>query len=222
MIEKIGPTVYKGDSVYKTGAGGGSVAYFGYVEIAGYRYPITRVGNKLWLAQNLDYYDSDFVKNAASITDQRAQVNYYDNDEAAYGKNGLKLGALYNYPAVELLISKNIFPTGWRVPSLSDVTDLRDKVSSVNSNVARQLFNNPQPSYSSWVPNANSFGFCAIPCGVFNNSYLFKDSFLFIWTTTDYSETQKTLFTMANEEHSPIFTDAYKDRQYSVRLCCDI
>lgn len=214
----------KGESIYKTGAGGGGgVAYFGYVEIAGYRYPITRVGNKLWMAQNLDYFDSDFVKNAASITDQQPQVNYYDNDEATYGKNGLKLGALYNYPAVELLISKNIFPTGWRVPALSDVQDLTSKVLSViYYDVAKQLFNNPQPSYSSWVPKANSFGFCAIPCGVFNNSYLFKDSYLFLWTTTDYSETQKTLLTMTDAENSPTFTNAYKDRQYSLRLCCDI
>lgn len=217
------PSIYKGAGIYNIGGGGFGVG----VDIGGFVYPITRIGNKYWLAQNLDYYDNDFIKNAPSISGVIPQVNYYDNDEITNGKNGLKLGALYNYKAVELLIEKNIFPTGWRVPKKNDFDDILDLIDiSGLLNNQQLLFENPQPAYSLLTPKKNSFGFCAIPSGLFNDNYLFKTDYLFLWSSTDYDTQKKYLFVcddnVTPEQPRPYYSNAFTDRQYSLRLCCDV
>lgn len=217
------PSVYKSPSVYNSAGGGVLPPNPGYIEIGGYNFPITRIGNKFWLAQNLDFYDSDFVLNAAQIDGDKPQINYFDNDENLYGKNGLKLGALYNYKAVELIVQKNILPSGWRVPNESDFLDLQNQLqnSSLNSD---NLYNDPQPNYSIWKPRNNVVGFSAIPSGLFNNNYLFKSDYLFMWTQTKSDEQSNVIYRLSYEQDINVFgpSNAFIDRQYSVRLCADV
>jgi uncharacterized protein (TIGR02145 family) len=84
-----------------------------FVEIGGRRYPVVKIGNQLWMAENLDYAWSGLTIGGSIGSDPRA--NYYDNDETTYGWSGYKCGLLYNWAAVAELA--DLLPDGWHIPS---------------------------------------------------------------------------------------------------------
>jgi uncharacterized protein (TIGR02145 family) len=107
--------------------GGGIVTNPGAgVTFDGYNYSSIVLGNgQEWMAENLrttSYANGDPIPNVSDATQWRNLTTgawaHYDNDnpnESSYGK-------LYNWYAVS--DSRNMCPTGWRVPSDSDWTDL--------------------------------------------------------------------------------------------------
>jgi uncharacterized protein (TIGR02145 family) len=109
------------------------------------------------------------------------------------------------------------------VPNESDFLDLQNQLqgSSLNSS---NLYNYPQPSYSIWHPRNNVVGFSAIPSGLFNNNYLFKSDYLFMWTQTKADEQSNVIYRLSLEQGIDIWgtSNAFVDRQYSVRLCADV
>lgn len=90
-----------------------------FVDIGGKAYPIVKIGNYWFTAQNLDYlWEGCELGRGWSDNEQRA--NYYSNDKSLYGNYGL----LYNYKAAEYLqnnrTSKNLLPAGWRVAGTAE------------------------------------------------------------------------------------------------------
>jgi len=101
---------------------------FGTVTDAdGNLYVAIKIGDQVWMAENLrttKYNDETDILNITG--DNQWKVNettgayaWYDNEES----NGEIYGAIYNWIAVE---TGKLCPTGWRVPSDADWTELTD------------------------------------------------------------------------------------------------
>ena len=132
------------------------------VEIGGRSYPVVQIGNQLWMAENLDYKWSGLN---IGINPNVQSAVYYNNDEATYGINGYKCGLLYNSNATDYLESNKstLLPSGWRVPSLTDFTTLKNYINDA-SNDGYKL----SRSGLDWAPNwdgSDDFGFSMMPAG---------------------------------------------------------
>ena len=106
-----------------------------FVEIGGRKYRTVKIGNQLWMAENLDYKFTGCDIGAAGIPSTPAAW-YYDNDESTYGVNGNKYGLLYNQYAVDYLnqhLSELGIPSGWHVPSRTEWDTLISQSSGVAS-----------------------------------------------------------------------------------------
>ncbi len=98
--------------------------YFDFVlcqDIDGYKYPVTNIGSKTFMAENLHasrYNNNSPVPNVTDNTEWLNLVSgarcYYNNDSAGYSQT---YGALYNFEAVN---SGVLCPHGWHVATQSD------------------------------------------------------------------------------------------------------
>ena len=88
-------------------------------------YPTVKIGNQVWLAENLDYKFTGCTIGASTKSSSIAQANYYNNDETTYGVNGNKYGLLYNGVAVDYMEANksSLFP-GWHVATRDDFDTL--------------------------------------------------------------------------------------------------
>lgn len=103
----------------------------GFVEIGGRQYPTVKIGNQLWMAENLDYKGVFKVYDGRSTSAYNPTCTYYNLNEAQYGYNGLKYGLYYNGYCMSGV--ESILPEGWRIPTDDDFNDLISAVGSTNS-----------------------------------------------------------------------------------------
>ena len=96
-------------------------------DIDGNEYQTVIIGNQEWTVENLRttrYNDSTPIPHVPDSSAWSALSTpgycYYDNDSVL---NTDKYGALYNWYAVD---TKKLAPTGWRVPTDADWTELED------------------------------------------------------------------------------------------------
>ena len=72
------------------------------IVIGGKTYPVVKIGNLYWTAQNIDYVDHNILLGGTPTYDyNNSHAWYYNNDENEFGWNGKKFGLLYNNLAVE-------------------------------------------------------------------------------------------------------------------------
>ncbi len=103
-------------------------------------YPI-KIGSQIWLDRNLKttkYNDGSSIPfssnagqwNTAAVNMQPSYC-WYNDDELTYG---VPYGALYNFYALDSISNgaKNVCPTGWMVPSKTDIEKLRDFLGGQN------------------------------------------------------------------------------------------
>ncbi|MEX0811856.1 MAG: FISUMP domain-containing protein [Chitinophagales bacterium] len=132
----------------------------------GNSYPVVRIGNQCWIAENLrttKYKDGspiDHVSDSlAWISTNSGAYAYYRNDIS----NQQTYGNLYNWFAITHL--KGICPDGWRVPVPDDWQTLKTHLQSIDEPTG-----GPLKSRSLWdAPNdgaTNSTGFNAVPSGI--------------------------------------------------------
>ena len=97
------------------------VITYGSVVIGGRTYKTVTIGNQEWLAENLDYkFDGLEISDVESLSDVIA--NYYDGDEATYGRYGNRYGLLYNWKAVDYIEQNKatLLPSDWHVPTATE------------------------------------------------------------------------------------------------------
>ena len=98
-----------------------------YVEIGGRMYPVVKIGNQLWMAENLDYkfpYNGGTLPIGGSGTPSTPHAWYYNNDKNTYGIDGTyKCGLLYNGYASQYLDANKatLLPDGWHVPDNTEL-----------------------------------------------------------------------------------------------------
>jgi uncharacterized protein (TIGR02145 family) len=143
-----------------------------FVEIGGRKYPVVKIGNQLWMAENLDYKWNGLDITSTLQTTQAA--SYYDNDEATYGIDGTyKCGLLYNWYAVKYLNDNKstLLPDGWHVPTLAEYDTL---ALSVGSNPGTKLKAFDNSVTSTWPSNwkgTDEYGFAMLPGGLWLEIY---------------------------------------------------
>ena len=119
------------------------------VEIGGRRYPVVKIGNQIWMAENLALETSVF--------------NYPNNNS----DNKENYGLLYPYKIVNDEVVP-ILPTGWRLPHKSDFDNLKsmdstpaDWISPLNGGNGRFGLNLPLAGYRDYSGSYNNFNVMA-------------------------------------------------------------
>jgi len=144
------------------------------IDIDGNTYKTVKIGNQVWMAENLKvtkFRDGTVIPN---VTDNNSWTGlstgaycYYNNDSG----NGETYGALYNWKAVN--DSRNIAPEGWHVPSDAEWQELVDYLGGVF------LAGKKLKSTSGWSKSGNgtdAVGFGALPGGYrYHNGGYFND-----------------------------------------------
>ena len=94
-----------------------------FENIGGKDYRVIKVGSLLWMAENLDYADSNINVNSTNVDNAGATKMAYNyrRDSALYGSFGM----LYNYACASYIDanSQSLF-NGFRVPTLAEFTAL--------------------------------------------------------------------------------------------------
>jgi uncharacterized protein (TIGR02145 family) len=139
------------------------------VNIGGRDYKVVRIGNQLWMAENLDWKFNglnfrDSNNNPIDDTTD-IQAAYFNYDESTYGINGNKYGLLYNWYAVDY-INQHLegfgVPDGWHAPSKTEWSTL---INICGQNPGTKL--KSTSGWSDWIgPNGDDYyGFSAYPAG---------------------------------------------------------
>ena len=132
------------------------------VKIGGRKYKAVKIGNQLWMAENLDY---KFPK-----TESSSNYYYYSNDETTYGRTGRNCGLLYNwYASKELNDNRStLLPDGWHIPSRDEWNTLLTYVGGASTAGAKLKASNLTWAQS-WG-GTDDFGLGIIPSGGGNGS----------------------------------------------------
>lgn len=131
-------------------------------------YPSVKIGNQVWMSQNLDvttYRNGDTIP---QVTDpvqwyrtSKGAWCYYNNDP----ENGKKYGKLYNLHA--LTDPRGLAPAGWHLPSYNDWRILENALGGRGDAGGKMKAISPLwMPFSPNNPASNSSGFTALPGGL--------------------------------------------------------
>lgn len=151
------------------------------VKIGGRRYPVVKIGNQLWMAENLDWKFDGCIIGSSDTSTVEPRGNYYNNDENTYGLNGNKYGLLYNWPAA--VIINTLVSDGWKVPTTQDVNVLS---TFLGNNADTQL-----KSKTGWDNEGNgtdNYGFKGVPTGYRQTSFMGINIATAFWTLTEIGQ----------------------------------
>lgn len=160
-------------------------------DIDGNFYRTVKIGEQLWMAQNLKVTTYNDGTNIQNITDNATWNNlntgawcYYDND-SNYDDD---FGKLYNWYAVD---TEKLCPSGWHVPSRSEFSKL---ILYLGYGAGAEL---KEAGTKYWNPPNhganNSSGFTGRPGGNRNGisgSFSLINSYGFFWTTSLHNGSQ--------------------------------
>lgn len=185
------------------------------VEIGGRKYKTIRIGNQLWMMENLDYQFEGLNVGGATLQDD-IHAWYFNNDPAQ------SEGLLYNgYAASYLAEHTELLPEGWRVPETSDFGKLQVAVGGANT--AGTMLKNPGT-----MNGTNYYGFNGLATGMIRSTGAFTDrnTYLRIWTpnisTSD--ATAQQFLTLESDKNTATIVSFANDRNvaYSIRLVKDL
>lgn len=188
------------------------------VTIGGRTYPTVKIGNQIWMAENLDLKWEGLPIGSSVSSSHRA--NYYNNDEATYGWNGHKCGLLYNSASLSELTG--LLSDGWHIPSVSEWNELI--ASTQDTSNAALLVSNGNLSWAPSWTGSNMFGFNMIPSGQRYDSGTFWGSGVnaMFWTNSNRSAIYRNYTSSTSTLDSKFSTlEVSTNAQYSIRLVKD-
>lgn len=128
------------------------------VRIGDKYYKCVKIGDQIWLAENLEYLDDNIVLGNSEVSSTVAQANWYNNNKSS------SYGLLYNYTAVKYIEDhKSTICPGWHVPTEAELRVIAD----LGYTAIRD---------DSWTnyPGDNSSGFTLKAAGKFDGSFANK------------------------------------------------
>ena len=185
------------------------------VEIGGKKYKTQKIGNQLWMTENLDYIFEGLNVGGATLQDD-VHAWYFNNDPEQ------SEGLLYNgYAAKYLAEHPELLPEGWRVPESSDFGKLQVAVGGANT--AGGKLKTPGT-----MNGTNYYGFNGLATGMVRSTGAFTDrnTYLRLWTpnmsTTD--ETAQQFLTLESDKNTATVVSFANDQNvaYSIRLVKDL
>ena len=160
-------------------------------------YKTVKIGNQVWMAENLNY---------------KTENSYCYNDSTTYCD---MYGHLYTWD-----VAMGICPSGWHLP---DTTDWKILVESVGGwNEAGKILK----SKTGWISfeNGDNYGFSLLPGGFRHGGGTFnlKGYTAYLWVASENPNTTSYARSIV-AEYAAIdsFSDALKDNAYSVRCIKD-
>jgi len=192
------------------------------VDIEGNIYSIIRIGDQLWMGENLKtttYNDgalipleeNDMVWNTFSTS----AYCWFDNNKTIYGAT---YGALYNWYSVN---TNKLCPVGWHVPTDEEWNTLVDFLGG--EDVAGGKLK--ESGYSHWnSPNEgadNSSGFTGLPGGSRSDLFHSLGSGGRWWSSTQFDGTNSWALSVEYTYASTFLYNYSKNHGYSVRCIRD-
>ena len=142
----------------------------------GNSYRTVKIGDKVWMAENLRYANGISIGTAKS---NKPQI-YYPNGNQ---NNVQEYGYLYNWQA-----AVNACPEGWHLPTNSDWKQLKNDIGG--DNAGSQLAIRPELWNDGALERTSVFGksgFSVLPAGSFAvKTYGNFGSFAYFWSATEY------------------------------------
>ena len=166
----------------------------------GNAYKTVKIGNQIWLAENLKYLPSVVGPSTGSKTTPYYYVYGYDGTNVTDAKatsNYATYGVLYNWPAAMAgSASSNanpsgvqgVCPAGWHLPSDAEWTELTDYLGGISVAGGKLKETGTTHWQSPNTGATNETGFTALPGG---DRYLFGDFYAigllgYWWSATEY------------------------------------
>ena len=181
------------------------------VEIGGRKYKTTKIGNQLWMTENLDYIFEGLNVGGATLQDD-IHAWYYNNDPAQ------SEGLLYNgYAAKYLADHPELLPEGWKVPEPSDFGVLQNAVGGAN--IAGNRLKNPGT-----MNGINYCDFNGLATGMIRSNGAFTDrnTYLRLWTPniSQSDATAQQFLTLESDKTTATVVSFPNDQTvaYSIRL----
>jgi uncharacterized protein (TIGR02145 family) len=142
-------------------------------DIDGNVYKTVKIGNQLWMVENLKvthYRNGDPINHVTDMSEWPSGASYsnYDNDTT----NGSTYGRLYNWYAVD--DSRNIAPEGWHVATDEDWNELEMFLGSDAGGKLKATGTIEGGDGLWYEPNegaTNESGFSALPGGLIRIAY---------------------------------------------------
>lgn len=179
MISKV-HSVYNAQSVYNQGSGD-----IVGPEIGGIKYPVTRIGNQIWITKNIVVSWPGLLDFSGNVYDNDTNPRsvYPEDKPNFYGQFGCFFGRLYNGFAVDYIANPNngILPDGWRVPSQSDLEALVSYIGATSAGKINSV------GYWSGGLYTDDFGFSLFPAGWYekgNGNFKERGNGARLWSTT--------------------------------------
>jgi uncharacterized protein (TIGR02145 family) len=171
------------------------IASKGPTDADGYVYKTVKIGSQIWFAENLRTSKYNDGTPLPYVTDNTQWSNlstggwcYYNNDPSY----NAKYGKLYNWYAVSPTMNgnKNVCPSGWHVPTDSELTILTDYLGGVNI-AGGKMKEAGTTSWDSSNSASNTSLFSALPGGTRNpdnGSYLAIGNHSYLWSSSEQSQ----------------------------------
>jgi uncharacterized protein (TIGR02145 family) len=185
----------------------------------GTHYNAVRIGNQVWMAENLKYLPSVVGYATGSNTDPYYYVYDYNDtvvDDAKATANYTTYGVLYNWPAAQ-----DVCPTGWHVPSNEEWTILTDYVGGAS------IAGIKLKATSGWNGGGNgtdNYDFSALPGGYRNYTGPFGDIGYIgdFWSATQSSSTHAYNRVMNYSNNEVSTNNRGKEMGFSIRCLKDL
>ena len=184
------------------------------VTIGGRDYPVVKIGNQLWLAENLDYKFDGLVFNPPDWDSTSSNGCYFEGGQTPYKP---EYGMIYNGYAMKYLNNNRatLLPSGWHVPSKNEFSTLITAVGGT-SVAGKKL-----KSTSGWDSGhgTDDSGFTALPAGArfYYGAWTGADSMTGYWTSTANGNTESYRYKIRGEDD--ISESTYDNKYgYSIRL----
>lgn len=183
------------------------------VEIGGKKYKTQKIGNQLWMTENLDYIFEGLNVGDATLQDD-VHAWYYNNDPEQ------SEGLLYNgYAAKYLAEHPELLPEGWHVSTISDFAKLQTAVGGANT--AGGKLKTPGT-----MNGTNYYGFNGLATGMVRSTGAFTDrnTYLRLWTPDLYSAGRQYFLTLESDKNTAtiVYFDNDQNVAYSIRLVKDL
>jgi uncharacterized protein (TIGR02145 family) len=190
-------------------------------DVEGYTYKTVRIGNTIWMAENLrttTFSDGSSIQiaesNSAWTNMNSSAYCWYNNDETTYKAT---YGAIYNGYTIE---SGKICPTGWHVPKVEDWSYLREFLGD-SATIGGNL---KEAGTEHWLtPNRgadNSSGFTALPGGIryFEGTYSSIRSYASFWSAS--MPVTNELWSISLYFADEAFKMNHRSRKYGFSIRC--
>jgi len=161
----------------------------------GNEYGWVKIGNQIWMTENLAYLPDVFPGDQANSSYDQARYYVYDYDgtsvsEAKNEENYQKYGALYNFEA-----TKNAAPEGWHVPTDEEWQELEmflgmsgDDAGNLGTRLSGEVGKKLKcpTGWDNDTSGENLYNFCAIGAGHFvGNGFASVLDRACFWTATE-------------------------------------
>jgi uncharacterized protein (TIGR02145 family) len=193
-------------------------------DIEGNIYKTIRIGEQVWMAENLRTSTFNDGTEIPLITDETIWGNlstpgysWYNNDESAYKE---PFGALYNGYAVN---TGTLCPTGWHVPEREEWQELREFLGDTIYGGGKLK----EAGTFNWhAPNEgadNSSGFTALPAGIryFEGSFSSLLYFTSFWSVSKRGNDGRWYLSLYFDDAIALLTHRSEKHGFSVRCLKD-